>query len=476
MTQVFIMPVSPLTPLSLTAQVNINRLEGGFKELEQEHGFYIDPGTWCCRTCAVHYAWEVGAGKPFVFWHEQDENALHEYPDQPMPLYYGIARKNVNDREIVEVAKKIISVLQKHELPCQWDNQDISKAIFVSLDKHMPIKRDEDDDQEDDHLEVALYLPQNEETEDYCWNESLEEDGEPADSYHFYQEINDRESLKDALLKVEPQIRKYITHYQRCATIDDCIIPSEPIFSIDYRHGHAGAGESLQEALEESDNQTSAIQLITTDKPFEITFDLEGFKELLERGVEMGSRYFFLVKKVGICMYVRSCDFESCVSGLADDFALAADGLDEDFYLSENMEVGSQSYKSEMNRLYTLTNQLYAGDMCEWFALRPEMIDDCDLMIDRGFNKLRVRFESLAIDPTALPATSIEGLLKGDGVIVHNISIRLGGGPCPVSCFRASITIEYANSEKEIPPVKIVDDPDQRLHLSPSEAKRYFAQ
>jgi len=368
-------------------------------------------------------------------------------------------------------------VLQRHELPCQWENQDISKAILVSLDKHMPIKRDVDDgDQEDDHLEVALYLPQNKETEDYCWNDSCEEDGEPADSWYFYQKIDDRETLKDALMKVEPKIRKYITHYQRCATIDDCTIPSEPILSIDDQYGHAGAGESLQEALDESDNETSAIQLITTDQPFEITFDLEGFKELLERGVEMGSKYFFLIKKVGICMYVRSCDFEACSSERAEDFVLAADGLDEDFYLSENMEVGSQIYKEEMNRIYTLTNQLYAGEMCEWFALRPDMIDDCDLMIDRGFNKLRVRFESLAIDPTALPATSIEGLLHGDGVITHNISIRLGGGPCPVSCFRASITMEYVNPEKEIPPVKCIDDPDHQLHLSPSEAKKYFEQ
>ncbi len=253
------MPVSPLTPLSLTAQVNINRLEDAFRELEREHGFYIDPGTWCCRTCAGSCAWEEGPGQPFVFWHEQNEDALHEYPDQPMPLYYGIAKENTKDEQIVEVAKKILSVLEQHELPCQWDNQDIGTAIFVRLDKHMPIKRESDDgDQEDDNLEVALYLPQNEETKDYCWNES-EEDGEPADTYSFYQKINDRESLKDAFLRVDPKIRKYITHYQRCATIDDCIISSGPIFSISDGYGCAGAGESLEEALEESESQGDSL-------------------------------------------------------------------------------------------------------------------------------------------------------------------------------------------------------------------------
>ena len=40
---------------------------------------------------------------------------------------------------IVEVAKKILSVLEQHELPCQWDNQDIGKAISVRLDKKMII-------------------------------------------------------------------------------------------------------------------------------------------------------------------------------------------------------------------------------------------------------------------------------------------------------------------------------------------------
>ena len=87
------MPVSPYTPLSLTAQVNINRLDGVFKDLEQENGFYIDPGTWCCRTCAGQNVWEEGAGKPFIFWHEENENALHEYPGQPMPLFTALHEK-----------------------------------------------------------------------------------------------------------------------------------------------------------------------------------------------------------------------------------------------------------------------------------------------------------------------------------------------------------------------------------------------
>lgn len=70
------MPISPLTKLSLTAEVNVNRLRDTFRVLENEHGFYVDPGAWCCRSCAVADAWDDGRDMPFVFWHEQDEEGL----------------------------------------------------------------------------------------------------------------------------------------------------------------------------------------------------------------------------------------------------------------------------------------------------------------------------------------------------------------------------------------------------------------
>ena len=103
-----------------------------------------------------------------------------------MPLYYGIAKEDAKEDEIVEVAKKILAVLDQHVLPCQWDNPDIGKAIFVRLDLHMPIQRASDDDGQDDDHRSRSISTKNEDTEDFCWNESWRK-REEADSYYFYQ-------------------------------------------------------------------------------------------------------------------------------------------------------------------------------------------------------------------------------------------------------------------------------------------------
>ena len=46
------MPVSSLTPLSLTASVNLSLLREAFRDLENNHDFFVDDGSWCCTTCA----------------------------------------------------------------------------------------------------------------------------------------------------------------------------------------------------------------------------------------------------------------------------------------------------------------------------------------------------------------------------------------------------------------------------------------
>ncbi len=44
-----------------------------------------------------------------MFWHEQNEDGLHEYPSFEMPLCYGVAKKNASDQEIADTANTIIS-------------------------------------------------------------------------------------------------------------------------------------------------------------------------------------------------------------------------------------------------------------------------------------------------------------------------------------------------------------------------------
>ena len=247
------MPVSPLTPLSLTAEVNLHRLRDAFKELESDHNFYVDPGIWCCRTCAASDAWTQGPNQTYVFWHEQNEDALHQFPNQAMPLYYGVAKEGVSDQEVVDAARRIIQVLDKYDLKSIWSDGDISSCILVQLDAHKPNLEGEDEF-EKDYLDVNLFLPQNEQTEEYCWNESDEDCGEPVGTYSFCQKIEDGESLKDAVLRVPPEIRKWITHYQRNFNEGESstAFPVECVSRIDSEHGHSG-GISLKESLDDAD-------------------------------------------------------------------------------------------------------------------------------------------------------------------------------------------------------------------------------
>ena len=165
-----------------------------------------------------------------------------------MPLHYGIASKKTPNKEVREIAQKIIETLTASKLPCTWDG-DLDKCILVSLDARSPTIADEETTDETDFLQLALFMPLNKNTEDFCENESCEEYGEPAGTYHFYQEIQDGESMKDALLGVDKQVRKHITHYQRFAFIDGCLEAVEPVFAIDDSYGHAGSGESMADAI-----------------------------------------------------------------------------------------------------------------------------------------------------------------------------------------------------------------------------------
>ena len=248
------MPVSPLTPLSLTVEVNLHKLRAAFKELEENYGFYTDSGDWCCRTCAGAFAWQEGAGKPFVFWDEQNEDNAHDIQNERMALYYGIAQANTADIDTSEVANTIIRVLLESNLVCDWDG-DIGSCLYVHLNGSKPINT-KDDEFENDYMDVTLFVPMNETTEEYCWNESVEEDGEPAGTYYFCQKIEDGESLKDALLKVSPGVRDYIMYYQRNFNDSESMVSFaiEPVSEIDSLSGHAGWC-SLKDALEAQEDQ-----------------------------------------------------------------------------------------------------------------------------------------------------------------------------------------------------------------------------
>jgi len=245
------MPVSSLTPLSLTASVNLSRLREALRDLENNYDFFVDDGSWCCTTCANSNAWSEGEGKPFVFWHEQNEDRLHADKSFEMPIHYGIASNMASLEKIDEVAKTIISVLEEHDIPTVW-NGDLEKCITVELDEHKPYLGGSDDPYEDDddfdYMDVELFIPFNKDTKFYCSNK-CEEEYEPEESYSFNQRIDDGESLKDAIIRLPKKVIKHITHYQRNFNTGGCSFAVEPILEIDSTLGHTFGG-SLKEALE----------------------------------------------------------------------------------------------------------------------------------------------------------------------------------------------------------------------------------
>ena len=45
-------------------------------------------------------------------------------------------------------------------------------------------------------------------------------------------------------------------------------------------------------------------------KDFVAYWDLKQFSQLLNKGIEVGSNYFFLIKNVGVFLFVRESDFK----------------------------------------------------------------------------------------------------------------------------------------------------------------------
>ena len=362
-----------------------------------------------------------------------------------MPIHFGIARKNASESEICKVAQRTIEVLLKNKLPCEWEQGDVNAPLLVQLNQHVPYPGNPfDEDEEPDSLEVAFYLPKNEDTEEYCWNASEEEE-EPEDTYYFYQKIKDGESVQDAFLEVDPAIRKYITHYERCATINSCLVIWDAVFPLDHAHGHRGTGDRLLDGLriEEAEiyNPKNTISYVKEEHPFIMTFDLRGVKELLERGDSIGCQYIFLIKKIGICLYIRSTDQEAPDDNKYIAMALAADGVNED-----TLNIESDSFDQQRDLIYEKANPLYPGDLCEWLALDREMIDDCDVMLDKGFDKLRIVVDSVSLDLSRFSEQQQISLSSG-GVFTHNRSIRRGGS-CPLSELDCKMRFDYMKSKE----------------------------
>ena len=247
------MPISTITPLSLTASVNLSILRYALNDLEQNHNFHISDGYWCCRACSISDAWECGIGKSYVFWHEQNEDEVHESSNFEMPLYFGISKKSAKREEIVETAITIISVLEKYKLSAKW-SCDIREAIIVKLDEHKPYQgeyflwnddthdyeaNDPEDDMEkqEDHDFQWLYLwvkglTKNELSEMNYGCIEPQFDYEPQNTFQIVLTIEDGESTRSTFMQLPEEVKNNCTHFQRTTKVGCISSPIEDIHEI----------------------------------------------------------------------------------------------------------------------------------------------------------------------------------------------------------------------------------------------------
>ncbi len=95
------------------------------------------------------------------------------------------------------------------------------------------------------------------------------------------------------------------------------------------------------------------------EKLFKADWKLEEFHNLIEAGLKMGSKYFFLVGCAhGLYFMVRDTDSE---------------GLDSNpkRFPNEVYEVFAEGFERELGveKLNEKVAQLYKGDVCQWFRL-----------------------------------------------------------------------------------------------------------
>tara|TARA_E500000331_G_scaffold211172_1_gene202428 strand:+ start:115 stop:2655 length:2541 start_codon:yes stop_codon:yes gene_type:complete len=174
------------------------------------------------------------------------------------------------------------------------------------------------------------------------------------------------------------------------------------------------------------------------DQDFIAYWDLNEFKQLLEEGKAIGSKYFFLIKSVGVCFYVRETDFKKLRKRDRKEFSIHAEGLND----RKMLDLDSDESDKEFEHLRAVSDKFYEGDVCEWFNLSDELLDQVSKKIIEGYSKLKMIVKPLELDDRQLTENEIEDLK--DKVFSHNEEI-LSGGSCPTSPFKADIRFQFIN-------------------------------
>ena len=148
------------------------------------------------------------------------------------------------------------------------------------------------------------------------------------------------------------------------------------------------------------------------DNLFEAEWKLSDFENLIEYGLKIGSKYFFLLGGGhGLYFMVRDTDSE---------------GLDSDpkKYAKDVFKVHAKGFESELGveDLNNKVGKLYKGDICEWFRLSRSLLDEVKKQRKSGYTKLRILSKPLELKKeykASLVILRFIGLLYTQEVLVR---------------------------------------------------------
>ena len=92
----------------------------------------------------------------------------------------------------------------------------------------------------------------------------------------------------------------------------------------------------------------------------------------MNKGFELGSKNFFLVKKIGIFLLVRDTDFNE-IKNRNNQFLIYADGFNAE-KLEDLVDTQPKKYQTEYDSLRSKSDEFYEGDVCEWFSISKELL------------------------------------------------------------------------------------------------------
>lgn len=200
-------------------------------DLADESDFFVEwavDGSLDMDDMARSFAILGAEDMPYIYYSLYSEREAHDTGS--LTLYYGCERPDSDDSELTELGNPIKIGFAGECLNVSWDGSPYS-GIEVSHSKTSLRNL-----HEDACMMVCLYL-HNSTVDKYpavyerhCPNECLEENGDPIGCVNIYLTLNEDETVKEAALRLLPEIdSSAIKYYKRCFDDGEIIQPIEEL-------------------------------------------------------------------------------------------------------------------------------------------------------------------------------------------------------------------------------------------------------